>query len=401
MKQGKIFLTVILTLITLALLGMLAYTAYSNLTTTLQTTTIYEYEVGAGCTTDGYIVRTEELLYSTWPINVLTLADGEKVGAYQSVCRGYQTADARENQQRAEELTAKLEQLRYAYSEELSISQKEQLEDELADELANFAKLLNGSGSEDAAELGSRIKGQTLRLYSSEADRILLAEQIHAIQQELTSLSSQITGSSTAVTTTESGWFSSQVDGFEKILTPEALTDMTLEEFDALEADWPTGGLIGRLCTDETWYYACTIPEAYAAEATVGRTVSVSFAGVGDAIDMVIERVGQEEGGRCLLVLSTRRYLQKVAALREQSAQVIFSTYHGLRVPKSAVRYEDGSAGVFIVESTYAKWKKVEILYDAGESYVVKLDKSSTANLWPGDEVIVATGDVYNGKVVR
>ena len=401
MKQGKIFLQVVLTLITAAILGLLAYTAYSNLTTTLQTTTIYEYEVGYGCTTEGYIAREESLLYSVWPINVLTLSDGEKVGKYQSVCRGYQTADARENQQKAEELTTRLEQLRYAYSEDLSISQTEQLSDALAEELRQFARLLNGTGREDTDAVATRIKGQTLRLFSSSEDRTRLAEQIHETQQTLNSLSTQISGSSTAVTSDRSGWFSSRVDGYEKILTPKALEDMTLAEFDALEPDMPTGGLVGSISTNETWYYVCAVPAQYVASASEGQTVSVSFAAVGDPIDMVISRIGQEEDGRCLLVLSTRRYLSKIAGLREQSAQVIFKTYSGLRVPKSAICYEDGRTGVYIVESTYAKWKNVEILYDAGESYVVKLDKSSTSNLWAGDEIIVVTRDLYNGKVVR
>ena len=176
---------------------------------------------------------------------------------------------------------------------------------------------------------------------------------------------------------------------------------MTLAEFDALKPDLPTGGLVGSISTNETWYYICAVPAQYVEHAAEGQTVSVSFAAVGDPIDMVIGRIGQEEDGRCLLVLSTRRYLHRVAALREQSAQVVFKSYSGLRVPKSAICFEDGAPGVYIVESTYAKWKNVEILYDAGESYVVKLDETSTSNLWAGDEIIVVTRDLYNGKVVR
>ena len=48
-----------------------------------------------------------------------------------------------------------------------------------------------------------------------------------------------------------------------------------------------------------------------------------------------------------------------------------------------------------------ASWKTIEILHDNGESYVVKLDKSSTGNLWPGDEIIVGARNLYDGKVVR
>jgi len=53
------------------------------------------------------------------------------------------------------------------------------------------------------------------------------------------------------------------------------------------------------------------------------------------------------------------------------------------------------------VEGNAAAWKNVNILHDNGESYVVELDKSSTNNLWPGDEIIVGARNLYDGKVVR
>ena len=93
--------------------------------------------------------------------------------------------------------------------------------------------------------------------------------------------------------------------------------------------------------------------------------------------------------------------MQDVTLLREQSADVVFASYSGLRVPKDAVRVdESGQPGVYVLEGAAAKWKTIEILHDNGESYVVKLDKSSTDNLWPGDEVIVNAKNLYNGKVV-
>ena len=62
---------------------------------------------------------------------------------------------------------------------------------------------------------------------------------------------------------------------------------------------------------------------------------------------------------------------------------------------------EQTYVGVFVLEGSTAAWKNIEILYDNGESYVVVLDKSSTDNLWPGDEIIVGARNLYDGKVVR
>ena len=87
--------------------------------------------------------------------------------------------------------------------------------------------------------------------------------------------------------------------------------------------------------------------------------------------------------------------------LRQQSAEIVFTSYSGLRVPKSAVRVENGQTGVYILEGTLAKWKPITILHDTGESYVAALDTSSTDNLWPGDELIINAKNLYDGKVVN
>ena len=98
----------------------------------------------------------------------------------------------------------------------------------------------------------------------------------------------------------------------------------------------------------------------------------------------------------------TANDMQDVTLLREQSADITFASYSGLRVPKDAVRVDEkGQPGVYVLEGASAKWKPITILHDNGESYVVKLDKTSTDNLWPGDEVIVNAKNLYDGKVVE
>ena len=116
---------------------------------------------------------------------------------------------------------------------------------------------------------------------------------------------------------------------------------------------------------------------------------------------MTVSYLSGNEGGLRLLVLSTDRNLQNVTLLRQQSAEVVFATYSGLRVPKDAVRVENSQTGVYILEGTLAKWKPITILHDNGESYVVALDRSSTNNLWPGDELIINAKNLYDGKVVN
>lgn len=401
MKQGRVFLQVILIIIAVTIVGLLAYSAYSGTRETLNTALIYEYEVGDGCTVEGYLVRSEELIGSAWPINVLSRKDGEKVGAGQLVARGYQTSDAKEQQEEAEALSQRLTQLEYAYSEPLSVSDKEALQSSLQENLQDWA-VARETGSGDDDSLGSVIKGQTLRLYAEDDDRAKLSSQITEIQNRLIKLRQSISSGSNAVTVSGSGWFSSATDGYESILTPAGIQSMLVADLKELKPAELGKGLIGRLCTSERWYFVCAVPTDSLDHVDTGDTVTVTFSGVsGSAIEMDITRIGPDEDGQTLVAMTTRQFLARIISLRQQTAQVAFRRYTGLRVPKSAICYEDGKTGVYVVESSYAKWKPVIILYDAGESYVVKEDTSSTANLWAGDEVIVGNRDLYDGKVVR
>ena len=101
-------------------------------------------------------------------------------------------------------------------------------------------------------------------------------------------------------------------------------------------------------------------------------------------------------------MLSGDRFLKELTLLRQQAAELEFTSYSGLRVPKKAVRtQEDGAVGVYVLEGAIARWKPIRILHDIGESYIVELDKESTSNLWSGDEIIVSGKNLSDGKVVR
>ena len=158
---------------------------------------------------------------------------------------------------------------------------------------------------------------------------------------------------------------------------------------------------MGKLISGDTWYYVTAVPADQTAGVTIGQRIPVTFANqFYETLQMKVERIGEEEDGQRVLVLSYDRYMQYATLLRQQSADVVFTSYSGLRVPKEAIRVQEQQAGVYVVEGNAAVWKRVNILHDNGESYVVELDKSSTQNLWPGDEIIVDARDLYDGKVV-
>ena len=402
MKQGKSYFTVILWILLAAIAAYFGYNVVSSLYAPLMTATVTPYEAGAGYYASGFVVREEELLYSQYGTTVLNCAEGAHVAANDTVATGYRSEDAKTRQTRIDELSGQIEQLQYAWSAVSSVYDQAALDADIAGDLAQLSRYLALRDMNSVSDLSPELKGLILRRTGSDSDSGSLQARISTLQAELETLEAQSAGDTSAILAGKAGTFSAAVDGYESVLTPERLMDMTVAEFESVQPDETDANAIGRLVTSATWYYACVVPASELSGVEEGDRATLTFArDYYQPVTMRVARLGGNEAGSRLLVLSSDRALQNVTLLRQQSAEIVFTSYSGLRVPKSAVRVENGQTGVYILEGTLAKWKPITILHDTGESYVVTLDTSSTNNLWPGDELIINAKNLYDGKVVN
>ena len=402
MKQGKSYFTVILWILLAAIAAYFGYNVVSSLYAPLMTATVTPYEAGAGYYASGFVVREEELLYSQYGTTVLNCAEGAHVAANDTVATGYRSEDAKTRQTRIDELSGQIEQLQYAWSAVSSVYDQAALDADIAGDLAQLSRYLALRDMNSVSDLSPELKGLILRRTGSDSDSGSLQARISTLQAELETLEAQSAGDTSAILAGKSGTFSAAVDGYESVLTPERLMEMTVAEFESVQPDETDANAIGRLVTSATWYYACVVPASELSGVEEGDRATLTFArDYYQPVTMRVARLGGNEAGSRLLVLSSDRALQNVTLLRQQSAEIVFTSYSGLRVPKSAVRVENGQTGVYILEGTLAKWKPITILHDTGESYVVTLDTSSTNNLWPGDELIINAKNLYDGKVVN
>ncbi len=402
MKQGRQYSIVILWILLLAIAVWFGYNVYSGLTQTVTTTNAVEYEAGAGCYATGFVVRDESVIHSSYGITVITASEGAHIAKEGSVATGYLTDGAQQRQNRIAELRAQIEQLSYAGRYSSNAADVAALDAQISSDLQALARYLCRRDMNSAEALSPELKGLILSRTTDEADADKLTQQLNGLHEELDRLQAQAASDTRAVTVSSSGYFSGAVDGFEAVLTPESLEKMTVSEYHALSAEEIPEDAVGKLIRGDTWYFVTAVPTAEAENVDEGDSVRLTFArDFYEPVTMKVTRIGDSSDGYRLLVLSCNTYMQNVTLLRQQSADLIFASYSGLRVPKDAVRVtEDGKIGVYIREGAVAKWKSIKLLYDNGESYVAELDKSSTSNLWPGDEIIVHAKNLYEGKVL-
>jgi len=368
----------------------------------LTTVAAIEYEAGTGSYTTGFVVRDESVVSSGYSITNLIVSEGERVAKDQTVATGYLTEDAQARQEQIQELELQLQQLEYAVSYSADASDQARLDAEIQSRLLDLTKYLARGDMNSALDLSTGLKGLVLRRSTSAEGDTAMQLSISALKERLAQLQTGDRDETMEVQAQHSGYFSGTVDGYESVLTVDMLENLTVAQLDELTSRDTAARAVGKIIRGDTWDYVTDVPADQVAAVRKGSKVPVSFAGhFLEGLQMTVHRIGEEENGRCLLILSCDRYMQEVTLLRQQSADVIFSSYTGLRVPKNAIRVVDQKPGVYVAEGKTAAWKQVEILYDNGESYVVALDKSSTDNLWPGDEIIVGGKNLFDGKVVR
>lgn len=403
MKQGKHFFTILLWIMLAAIVAYFGYNVFEGLYEPLTTVAAVEYEAGAGYYVTGFVVRDETVIHSDSEVATLTVGEGAHVSAGSTVAVSYLSDATKQRHSRIGELEDQLKQLRYAYQYSSSIYDQAALEAELSDSLRQLSRFLTKRDMNSAGDLVPEIKGLVLRRSSANADEAELEAQITTMEEELEKLRKYEQEDTKSITVSTPGYFSGSVDGYESILTPEKLEKMTVEEFRTLSPDVQTTQAVGKLIHGNDWYFVTVLPSNEIKLVEKGTKAKLTFSrDFYKPIVVRVEYVGNNEGGYRLLILSADRYLQNITLLRQQSAELEFTSYSGLRVPKNAVRTrEDGTVGVYVLEGAIARWKSIQILHDIGESYIVELDKESTSNLWPEDEIIISGRNLLDGKVVR
>ncbi|MBO5917139.1 MAG: hypothetical protein J6Q14_00025, partial [Oscillospiraceae bacterium] len=362
------------------------------------------------------LVRREQVLSGRSGIVDVVPGEGERVGAGQTVAMVYRDSAALERKERIRSLSMEAELLEYATTR----GDQGAGSGELEQEVIRCAALLR---SDTAAGDFGRLEDRVLDLKRAVLHRDYVygqgvdAGRLAALNAELTALKGRDERETTRVYAGMSGVYSAQVDGFEPLVDPKSVFDLSVQQLDELlaqPADTDADAL-GKLITDNRWYLAMNLPREAAQRLSVGKTVTVRFSGDFEQdLSMRVDQAGKQEQERVTVVLSTDRALADTTLLRRQSVELIFAQQEGLRVPKSSVHIltkdvvdKDGKlveiisrTGVYAAVNNRAEFKEVEIVAEGSQFYVVRPLESEKTMLRAGDQVIVHGRGLTDGAVL-
>lgn len=189
------------------------------------------------------------------------------------------------------------------------------------------------------------------------------------------------------------------------MLTPESVLQMKPSELRAAaqHASAVPGNAVGRLITGQKWYFAAEIPEARAEQTAAGETLTVSF-GLEklSQIRMQVEAISEAEDGVCTIVLSCEREPQEVTGPGAARARISFSPL----IPACACRsrrsiWSMGRRASMCSRARAPAGSRWRSFMRTETATLVELDQSSTGNLWAGDDIILTSDDIEDGKVME
>ena len=418
MKNSSFGTKCLLLAVTLGVLAYFGIQGLQYLGDPLTTTLAYNYQVEEGMDLSGYVVRREQVLADEASgLLRLQRSEGEKVGAGGTVALVYADQASLDRQREIDELSGRIEQLQFAQEASLGSEVSLKLDAQIMRSLLDYRAELAAGRLDNAEEHETELKSLVLKRDYTYSDTEDLSGQIAELQSQLKELKAQAASSVRAVKAPVSGVYSAVVDGYETVLTPGLLADMTPSRLNAVQADETLTSQTGKLILGDSWYYAVTMSADQAkALRDSGGTMTLRFAkGVEQDQTVTLYAVGPEEQGRVVVTFRGEYNMAQVTLLRRQSAQLIWRTVAGIRVPNEALRAantkvdQEGnrttveSLGVYCVVGMEARFKPVEVLYSGDGFVLVRSTAASdqeSLRLRPGDEIIISAKDLYDGKVV-
>lgn len=433
MKSGNLATKLMLTAVVLAVLVYFGINLAAYFMDPFSTTVAYSFTSEHAVTVSGYVVREETVLEGGGSDLVyFSRAEGEKVSRGGTVAQIYDDQQALEDANTLRSLSEQLQQLTYARSLASSAQSTVHLDQDVADALVELQTILAKGDASDAGDAATGLRSAVLKRSYAFTGTEELDATIAQLEERIAALQSSTSASTTRITAPMGGLFSSLVDGYESVLTPQLLSELTPADYRTLSASGSQGA--GKIISGNTWYFVTLMRESEMNDLKAGDTVTLRFqTGLDRDLSMKVERVSDEDGGQRVVVLSSEKYMNLTTLLRQQNAQIIFDSFSGIRVPRSAVRIlwedavdengdpiltSDGTAkqtqitGVYCLWGNTARFKPVKILWQEesymvvvpSEDYLSRYTQAKTKEsrrLRAGDEVIIAAEDLYDGKVIE
>lgn len=392
----------------LLVLSYIGYQAFRFNTKKFETQTA-EYEtISDTIRTEGFALRDELTIpLVSDGVLVYNYGNGDKVGVTSVLANIYSSEEAAQSKQRAEEVSAELENLRKIQEmQTASHSNIELLSNQINERVNNLVDLTDSGIVEGIPD----IKDDLTFMFNKKQVALRKGDgfdkRVNYLENQLAYFEEGAGTPQKSLKTPAEGYFSKGIDGYENLYTFDKLNDMSMESFQdliSIEA-FRQGEYIGKIIKNQNWYFVVSVSGKQLEQFYQNTYAILDFGfASGETVEAAIDRIiGEEDDERVIVVFRCKNISDDLLSIRKQSVDITFRTYSGLKVSREALSYEQSILGVYVLErDAIVRFKPISVIRDQG-SYVLCEGIGEDSNcLKRFDEVILNGGDLEDGQKIN
>lgn len=409
-KPEKLLKNIILLVLVVLFLVYFCRQIASITNSPIETETALAVTVDEKFTTEGYVMRKERILTSPVSgIKVACVGEGERISKGNPAVKIFMNESDTETENSIKSIDARLDVLRNSAIDldyvSADISKLDTEIGAILDEAAVYASENDLSGC--VSRRDSLLVDMNKRWLISNPEKNY-NDRMNALISERNSLSARLSSPSVCYAT-DSGYFSSAIDGYEGIFDAGNIDSLTLSSFRSMIASEPAAisdSAAGKIILDYKWYLACLVPFKEAEKMNVGEDYPVEFPySDGLVLPMnLYSKVSDNDGGDVLVIMSCVHLPEGFEYERKQKVNIIYSSYTGLKIPKKAVRFADDLRGVYVLRGSDVEFELIRDIYSFDDYYIIDMEKENYPTLVKSTETVEKTdekGKTYTEEIVN
>lgn len=397
------FLRIALTVLLSVFLIHQLYSVFYNPIKTISAEYISETE---GIPFTGMIIRNEIVIdRHSGGVMHLMINDGERVSKNGTIADIYTSEKDSLTVNKINDLKKQIKDIETIKSyNDIAAINIELLDYKISETLSN---MLYYSGNGDYK--GAREDSDELLMMMNRKEMIIgsytdFSSQLTNLNNQLASLQSQLSQPVDKIKAVSSGFFVSQVDGYENVLKTDNLDSFTPEFMEKVTAESvDSSSKTGKIVSDYTWYIAANISVDDSLSYKEGDSVKIKTnLKSNPLIKVKVAKINlSKDRKKAVILFSCQEMNSELAAMRSAPMTIINGEYEGLKIDSTALRVNENQTGVYIVSGMELKFVKVKVLYQK-DDYVIceKSQANDNTSLRLYDKVVVKGKNLYEGKII-
>lgn len=397
-KQRKAKNTIIGILIFPCVFAIIIYITYTVINLIIDPTDVSIVKNGIVSSEEnaiGYVIRDEKIAKGTNTQNgiVQIKVEGEKTANGDLIFR-YSGANEEELNNKINELNNKIQEAMSGQTD-LFPGDVKAIENQIENKIEGL-NLKNNI--QEIAEYKKDINTYIAKKSKIAGELSKSGSYINDLIQERENYQAELKRSSEYVKAPMSGVVSYRVDNMEETLTIDNFESLNKDFLESL--DLKTGQIVtssnqmGKVINNYECYIATILNSNEAKEAIIGKKVTLRLS-TQDEVTATISYISKQEDGSYLIIFKIRDCVEKLIDYRKISFDVIWWRHEGLKIPKSAISYDNGLS--YVVRNRGGYYNKILIkVLKENENYCI-VDNYDDKDL---KELGYSTSEIYSTKKI-